>query len=179
MQDWNVVVTIKERGFARACKFLEKFGPVSRTEFFNVLVMKAENPHRMMETLQKEISEDPEILSFLARFVPVTQSFNFQTPEEFESKAQDIVMLWLPELAGKGFHIRMHRRGFKGRLSSSEEERFLDNILLEALKSKGTPGHITFENPDVIVAVETLGQRAGLSLWKREDLKRYPFLRLD
>jgi hypothetical protein len=29
------------------------------------------------------------------------------------------------------------------------------------------------------VAVETVGTQAGLSLWTREDLKRYPFLRLD
>jgi hypothetical protein len=29
------------------------------------------------------------------------------------------------------------------------------------------------------LAVETLGNCAGLSLWTREELRRYPVLRLD
>ncbi len=79
----------------------------------------------------------------------------------------------------KSFHVRMHRRGFKGRISSHDEERFLDKILLEELGRMGNPGHITFEDPDAILVVETVGQQAGLSCWNREDLQRYPLLRLD
>ena len=30
-----------------------------------------------------------------------------------------------------------------------------------------------------IVTVETVGRRAGLACWSREDLQRYPFLNLD
>jgi hypothetical protein len=45
--------------------------------------------------------------------------------------------------------------------------------------TKGKPGRITFEDPDAIIAVETVAQWAGLSLWKREDLKQYPFIRLN
>jgi hypothetical protein len=73
----------------------------------------------------------------------------------------------------------MRRRGFKGKLSSLEEEHFLDHILLESIEKTGTPGHITFEDPDAIIAVETIAQWAGLSLWSREDLQRYPFISLD
>ena len=73
----------------------------------------------------------------------------------------------------------MHHRGFKGRISSHDEERFLDHLLLEELGKIGNPGHITFEDPDAIVVVETVGQQAGLSCWTREDLQRYPLLRLD
>jgi hypothetical protein len=58
----------------------------------------------------------------------------------------------------------MHRRGFKGRLSSVEEERFLDNILLKALEKAGSRGRISFEKPDTFIALETVGPRAGLSL---------------
>jgi hypothetical protein len=73
----------------------------------------------------------------------------------------------------------MHRRGFKGKLRSLEEEQFLDDILLEALKKAGTPGHITFENPDAVIAVETIANWAGISLWTRDQLQRYPFIRID
>jgi len=42
-------------------------------------------------------------------------------------------------LAGKSFHVRLHRRGFKGRLSTAKEERFLDEALLDALDVLGHP----------------------------------------
>ncbi len=61
----------------------------------------------------------------------------------------------------------------------SDEERFLDRILLEELGKRGNPGHITFKDPDAIIVLETIGQQAGLSCWTREDLQRYPLLRLE
>jgi tRNA(Ser,Leu) C12 N-acetylase TAN1 len=60
-----------------------------------------------------------------------------------------------------------------------EEETRLSDFLLESLTKTGAGAHVTFDNPDAIVAVETIGQDAGLSLWSREELQRYPFLRLD
>ncbi|MGK7876359.1 MAG: hypothetical protein AB4426_24595 [Xenococcaceae cyanobacterium] len=179
MHDPNVVVSLHERGFKKAFKVLQGFGAVSQTGFFNVLAMKVSNIDRFLETLQEWVSNNPDLLASVARVVPVTDTFTFQSPEEFEAKAREVVLLWVPQLASKGFHVRMHRRGFKGRLSSSNEERFLDTVLLEALEQAGTPGHITFENPDAIIVVETMGQWAGLSFWRSEDLQRYPWLRLD
>jgi tRNA(Ser,Leu) C12 N-acetylase TAN1 len=37
---------------------------------------------------------------------------------------------------------------------------------------------VSFDNPDAIIAVETIGNQAGMSLWFREDLQRYPFLHI-
>ncbi|MDJ0742015.1 MAG: hypothetical protein QNJ32_01500 [Xenococcaceae cyanobacterium MO_167.B27] len=179
MFDWNVVVNLHEHGFRRAFKLLQGLGAVYTTKFLNVLVMEVSNIPRFLETLNAWVSEDPSLLKLLSRTVPVTSTFSFQSPEEFETKAQEAVLYFLPLLAGKSFHIRMHRRGFKGRISSHDEERFLDKILLEELRKMGNPGHITFEDPDAIIVVETVGQQAGLSCWTREDLQRYPLLKLD
>jgi tRNA(Ser,Leu) C12 N-acetylase TAN1 len=85
----------------------------------------------------------------------------------------------LGELKGKRFHVRMHRRGFKGRLSSQHEEQFLDHHLLERLTQEAAPGGIDFNDPDVIIAVETLGQTAGLSFWTREQHQSFELLRMD
>jgi hypothetical protein len=52
-------------------------------------------------------------------------------------------------------------------------------VLLAALEAAGTPGRITFDDPDAILAVETVGRRAGPSLETREDLATYPFLGLN
>ncbi len=179
MNDWNVVVTVHEGGFTEARRLLEKMGPVSRTDFFNVLVMRVEDIPSLLEQLCERLEREPGILNNIARLVPLTHPFNFQSPEVFEKKAMETVSLWVSSLAGKSFHVRMRRRGFKGRLSSMDEERFLDGYLLDALEKAGAPGYLAFEDPDFIIAVESVGTRAGLSLWSRDDLRRYQFLKLD
>ncbi len=179
MQDWNVVVSLHEHKYNQARRLLEQLGRVSRTAYFNVLVMKVDDTAALLETLRQMIAADPDILHVLARVMPVSKTFAFQNVEEFERQAREACLEWVPELAGKSFHVRMHRRGFKGQLSSKHEERFLDYVLMEALDNVGKPGRITFEDPDAIVALETVDCQAGLSLWTREDLQRYPFLKLD
>jgi tRNA(Ser,Leu) C12 N-acetylase TAN1 len=179
MHDWNVVITVYDDGYNQARKILEGYGKVVRTDYFNILLMQVEDPRKLLETLQDAAARDPESMRSLARVMPVVQTFTFQTAEEFEGKARKAVWDWLPELGGKTFHLRMHRRGFKGKLSSMDEERFLDTYLLEALEMAGTEGQITFDDPDAILALETVGPRAGLSLWTREELERYPLLHLD
>ncbi len=179
MQKWNAVISVNERGFAEAFKKLGCFGPIKKTGFFNVLFIRTDDLDGMLDTLRQWMSEDPNALSFMSKLIPVTDTFSFQSPGEFEEKTKEIVLEWVPELEGKGFHVRMRRRGFKGKLSGLQEEQFLDKFLLEALEKTGHPGHITFEDPDAIIAVETIAQWAGLSLWSREGLQKYPFIRLD
>jgi tRNA(Ser,Leu) C12 N-acetylase TAN1 len=179
MHDWNVVVSLQEGGYTQAWKLLEPLGAVSRTTYYNVLVMRVEDIGQFLETLRQWSTEDPQLLTVLARIMPVTETFTFQTVEEFETKARETCQRWVPDLAGQRFHVRMHRRGFKGRLTSQHEESFLDGVLLDALAQTGRPGRITFEDPDAIIALETVDNQAGLSLWRREDVQRYPFLRLD
>jgi tRNA(Ser,Leu) C12 N-acetylase TAN1 len=179
MHDWNVVVTVHEEGYNKARRLLERFGAVSKTDFFNILLMRVADHRQFLEQLLEEGDRDPAALACLARVLPVLATFSFQSPAEFEEKARQAVGAWLPSLGGKSFHVRMHRRGFKGKISGMEEEQFLDSYLLEALEATGAPGRISFDDPDAIIALETLGPRAGLSFWTRGDLERYPLLRLD
>lgn len=179
MRDWNVVVSVRQGGYTRARQLLQRFGPVFRTEYYNVLVMKVDDSHRLLEDLRARVAEDPSILAAVARVAPAVRCFDFRSHDDFEAKAREAALAWVPELAHTAFHVRLHRRGHKDELPRPEEERFLDEALLEALERAGTPGRIRFEDPDVVLAVETVGHRAGLGLWTREDLQRYPFLRPD
>lgn len=179
MQDWNVVVTVYEEGFADALKALREFGPVEPTGFHNVLVMKVEDPLALLNALERSIEADAYLGNTLSRAAPCQRTFDFTSPEDFEEQARRIALEWAPQLAGRAFHVRFHRRGFKHQLSSQSEERFLDEALLQALEQAGQPGKIAFEDPDAILAVETVGGRAGLSLWTRDQLKQSTLLRLD
>lgn len=179
MRDWNVVVTVREGGYQRARELLAPYGPVKATEYYNVLVMRVEDVEDFTAALAARATDEPELLRDLSRVMPVSATFLFQRPEEFEYHAKESCLPWLDSLAGRTFHVRMHRRGFKGSLSSQDEERFLDGFILSELDRRGAPARITFEDPDYILVVETVGQRAGMALWSREDLQRYPFLHLD
>jgi tRNA(Ser,Leu) C12 N-acetylase TAN1 len=179
MLEWNVVVSVHEDGYKSAVRVLQPFGRVEPTGYYNVLVMKVDDISTFIDRFAALVAETPGVLNDISRVAPCEACFDYESAQEFESKARDVALSWVPELAQSAFHVRMHRRGFKGRLSSQDEERFLDSVLLAALEEVGTPGHITFEDPDAIISVETVGQRAAMSFWRRDDLERYPFLRLD
>jgi hypothetical protein len=51
MHDWNVVITVHEEGFKRACALLDSFGPITATHYHNVLVMKVADTGAFLERL--------------------------------------------------------------------------------------------------------------------------------
>ena len=175
---WNVVVVAGDNRFDGACRLLARFGSPKRTGFYNVLTLKVPDARAFLDDFAQAAAASADLAQSVSRLVPAEHTFTFNSPEEFEAKAREIALTWVEQLAGKAFHVRLHRRGFKGRLRSPEEERFLDRVLLEALEVAGASGSITFEDPDAVIDVETVGSRAGMSLWTRDDLRRYPFLRL-
>ncbi len=179
MRDWNVVITALEDGYRRARKLLEQFGDVDSTEFYNVLVMKVADPDAFLEDLGKMVAESPGLMNDISRVIPAHEAFDFQNVAQFEEQAREVALAWAPRLAGRSFYVRLHRRGLKGTLSSPEEERFLDDVILDHLSDTDAQGRIVFADPDNVIDVETVGGRASMSLWSREDLRRFPFLRVN
>jgi tRNA(Ser,Leu) C12 N-acetylase TAN1 len=175
-KDWNVIVTLPEATSREARKFLRRWGEVRRAGYFRVLALTVDDIESFLAEVARAIEEKPGTLNILSHIIPAQRTFTFASAEEFEAKARDIAILWAPMLAGKSFHVRLHRRGFKGTLSTPKEERFLDETLLDALETLGAPGRISFTDPDAILQIETIDNRAGVSLWQRQDLRRYPFL---
>lgn len=177
--EWNVVVSLKEHSLKTVRKFLSEYGELQLTDYFNVMVMQVKDIDEFLETMRANYEMHLHVLDHVGRIVPVKHHFLFQSPDEFEQKAKDVVAQWMENIAGKHFYIRIHRRGFRGRLSSQDEERFLDEFILTQLEIEGkAPAAIDFSNPDWIIVIETVGQQAGLSLWSREQIERYPFLKL-
>ena len=145
MFEWNVVVSVYEEGYKPALRLLEPFGRVARTDYYNVLVMKVDDISAIIDRLAALVAETPGVLNDLSRVLPCEVCFDYEIAQEFESKARDVALSWVPELAQSAFHVRIHRRGFGGRLSSQDEERFLD----PALRRPGRfDRHVTLELPD-------------------------------
>jgi tRNA(Ser,Leu) C12 N-acetylase TAN1 len=154
-------------------------GPVSGSGFLDVLVMKADDPHAVLKALDEKVATQPNQHAFLSHVIPCDQTFTFASPEEFEAKAKEDVSRYASALAGRSFHVRIHRRGSKGRLSTQDEERRLGEHLYEQMEKAGTPARVTFHDPDAVVLVETLGPQAGMALLARDDPRHSRLLRAD
>jgi tRNA(Ser,Leu) C12 N-acetylase TAN1 len=175
VRDWNVLATAREGGFARARRLLAGLGQVAETRFCNACPVP--DPRGLLQRLAEQAAADPDSVTCLARLAPAERTFAFQTAEEFLDRAREAVLTLAPALGGRSFHARVHRRGFKGTLHSQEAERLLAGAVLEALEAAGRPGRVAFEDADAVVALETVGSQAGVALWTREDLARWPLLR--
>jgi tRNA(Ser,Leu) C12 N-acetylase TAN1 len=179
MHDWNVIVTINGDCFKAACDQLAPLGRVDHTRYYNVLAVKVDDIATFMETLCNVMSAFPDTRNSIARVAPVRESFTFQTAEEFASKARESLAKFAPQLSGRRFHVRVHRRGWKEKLHRHDEEQSLGGFLIEELERSGTPAKVAFDDPDYIADVEILDNRAGVALWSRDDLRRYRCLNLD
>ena len=169
-------MTLPENTFRDACRLLGRWGRVKRTHFYNVLVMQVADPDAFRRDFAAAVAESPGLLNIVSHVVPAQHTFDFHTREEFERAVDAIAPAWLPGLAGASFHVRLHRRGGKDQLSSPLQERRLADVLLRALAAAGMPGRITFDDPDQVIAIETVDGRAGVALWNREDRRSCPFL---
>lgn len=179
IRDWNVLVSAQEHRFEQALRALDAFGLASSTDFYDVIALRVDDIPEFLRRVRKAYETEPQFSALFGRFAPATRRFNFQNPGEFETKAVETSREWLDALHGKRFHVRMHRRGFKGRLDSQKEEQFLDRFLRQSLEQVDVLADISFDDPDFIIDVETLGQEAGMALWSREQLREYPFLKVD
>jgi len=179
MRDWNVVISLFQDGFKRAVRTLQQFGPVERSAYHNVVLMKVEDPIALLDALENKITEFPALYDAISRVAPAQRSFEFASAEAFTENARSIVLDWLPVLTGRSFHVRLHRRGERHALRSPEIERILDDVVLDATSKLRAPARLSFADPDLIIAIDTVDHRAGLALWRREDLARYRLLRPD
>lgn len=176
MEAWNAVITARGDRLPKARKALRALGRVERTGFYNVLAMTVDEPKGLLDRLEQLFAERPDIVESVAHVFPAEQSFDFSSPAEFESKAREVALAWVPRLTGKTFHVRVHRRGRKGTLVSPEEERALADALLAAIRETGNPARVAFDDPDAIVLIETIGGRAGMALLTRDDYRQHPLL---
>jgi len=179
VKDWNTVISIYQTGFRRAIRALQELGPVERSPDHNVLVMKVEDPLALLDAVERLTDERPALYDTISRVAPAMHGFAFGSAEEFKEKARSILLEWSPRLAGRTFHVRMHRRGLKHDLPTPEVERFLDDAVLDATAAAGEPGRLSFTDSDAVIVIDTIDDRAGVSLWTRDELKRHRLLRPD
>ncbi|MBE0597052.1 MAG: hypothetical protein IH614_07275, partial [Desulfuromonadales bacterium] len=173
-----LVVTQASNGrYRRLLAELQPLGDFRPTKFLGVILGQVENRQEFLEAVRAGRQEASPGFQDLGRVVPVDRVFTFRV-DDFLGRVQQAVLPYLDQLAGHRFYVRLERRGHKGEIVSPEAERAIDRFIEENLELSRNPGQIDFTDPDAVVAIETIGDRAGVGLLTRELLTRYDFVRI-
>jgi tRNA(Ser,Leu) C12 N-acetylase TAN1 len=176
---WNVIATAKPHHEAEARATLAQLGEVHESPFPNVVLVDVDDVSTFGDALVKLIAGDPSAGRSLARVLPAQHTFQFESLADLEVITRQVIDDWRDDLAGVTFHVRCHRRGRVNDLDTAEEEGFLGEAILRLLSDRDTPGRVSFDDPDVVIDIETLNDEAAISMWTRDDLSAYPFLRVE
>jgi tRNA(Ser,Leu) C12 N-acetylase TAN1 len=125
MRDWNVVVSVYQEGFRRVLRTLRDLGPTERSPYYNVLVMQADDPIALLAAIEEKTEESTALYDAISRVAPATRSFEFHSAKDFVEKVTPIIYEWSASLAGRTFHIRLHRRGAKYDLGTTPYSRVI------------------------------------------------------
>jgi tRNA(Ser,Leu) C12 N-acetylase TAN1 len=177
MRQWNVLATSLEGRRSALLAALRRLGAFWGAGYRNVLVGRVDDREAFLEAVRERLPTDPLLEGSLTKIVPVEQVTQF----EAAGLCETVVSALAPataRLAGKTFYVRLERRGFKGVVHTPTVERAVGQALLEAAAGHGAAGRVSFEDPDVIVAVETTGSAVGVGLLTRELRTRFPFVRV-
>jgi tRNA(Ser,Leu) C12 N-acetylase TAN1 len=175
--DWNLVVTAHGGRRHDLVYALRSIVRLRRAGYAEVLVGRADDVEACLAQIAARADADPIFAAeVLARVVPVTRTFALAA--DVEAQLRDETAAFLDVLADKTFHVRVERRGHKRIVRSDRMERVLGTALVEALTRRGAVPRVTFADPDLIVAVELIGDAGGVGLVARDLRARYRFVRL-
>ncbi len=177
MPPWNVVVTCRrggERGALRELKFFGRFHP---TGFHDVLAGAVEDRARFLDDLLKGREMRDPVWRFVVRVVPVDAVFSF-TVDTFRERLGEVVDALADRVPPGAFYVRIERRGHKGEIPTPEVEREMDGRIIAAHERRGLASRVDFKEFSSVVAVETFHDQGGVGVVPRDDMEKYPFLKL-
>ena len=177
MKEWNVLATVFWGRGKDALRLLTQHGEFNGSGFKDVLQGHVEDVNLFLEELESMRQENPDGMNSLSQILPLEQTFNFNLPD-FMERLKEIVLPYVEKVEGKKFYVRVKRRGHKGEMSSLEIEKEISGFIFERLEQAGKHAQVSFSDPDIIIIVETIANRAALALITREMRKKYPLIKI-
>jgi tRNA(Ser,Leu) C12 N-acetylase TAN1 len=179
MKDWNVVATVIP-GPAHEQHILYRLGQLGEfhaSPFKDVCLGKVDDVQAFLEALHAASERGEEWMAELGRVIPVEHVFHFDADNLVEGLLQ-AVNPWLDRLSEGSLCVRVERRGLAGIINSQKVEREVADHLFTLAEKKGVQLHASLEDPDFIIAAETVGNDCGVGFISRALRARYPFVRV-
>jgi len=177
VDDWNVLATSVEGARPVLLAGLRRRGAFRGGGYRNVAIGRVGDVPEFLAALRDDVARDPVLGAALGRVLPIERTFRLAADDPLASLEAAVDALHA-EVAGRSFFVRLERRGLHGALHTSEVERTLGTLLWRRLETGGYRPRVTFTDPDVVIAIETLGDRAGIALVDRALRQAYSFVRI-
>jgi tRNA(Ser,Leu) C12 N-acetylase TAN1 len=178
MQDWNLIVTVRPgpEHVHRLLTRLGQLGHFARTSFKDVLVGRVDDVQSFLDAVLEAKAADKAWATLIGRIIPAESIFTF-TPDTLVARLKDAVAPLVERMSAGTFHFRLERRGMAQRIPSQEIERAVAEHVFALAEACGIALSTRFEDPDYIIAAETIGDQCGVALIPRGQSARYPFVR--
>jgi hypothetical protein len=177
VDDWNVLATSVEGARPVLLAGLRRHGAFRGGGYRNVAIGRVPDVTAFLAALRDDLARDRVLAAAVGRVLPIDQTLVLDEDDPLKSLETAVAAL-APRIGSRSFFVRLERRGLHGTLHSSDVERALGAVLWRALEAAGHAPRVTFADPDVVVAIETLGSRAGLAVVPRDLRAAFPFVRI-
>jgi len=177
VQPWNVLATSFEGRRDALLTALRRLGNFRGGGYRNILVVHVPDPAALLDAIRAALTTDRLLATSLAKVVPIEVTVRFDSEDAAAGLAPPAEP-FLDRLGGGSFFVRVERRGLKGRLVSPTVEREVADRVWRALEARGHVPRVEFSDPDHVLAIETLGENAGLALLPRALRRDYEFVRV-
>ncbi|MEZ4601270.1 MAG: THUMP domain-containing protein [Syntrophotaleaceae bacterium] len=179
MWKFNILATMAQQGrYGQLLHELSELGEFHKTTFHGVILGQVEEVEPFLEAIRKRRQERLIAFQDLGRIVPLETVFTFEL-DDFLPQLCQVIRPHLEQLVDRRFHVRLERRGLKGEIVSPDVEQALDAFILDELADMGHSAQVNFEDSDVVVAIETIGDRCGVGWITKNLTERYEFVRVD
>lgn len=178
MEEWNVLATSVEGARPVLMAGLRRLGVFRGAGYRNVAVGRVEDVPAFLDAWRDAMASDPILAAAVGRVLPIVRTFRLDQADP-TAMLLSVVEPLAEAIDGRSFYVRFERRGLRGVLDSSEVERLLGAALWRRIEAAGHTPRVTFDDADVVVAVETLGDRGGVALLDRAVRAAYPFVRVS
>ena len=177
VDDWNVLATSVEGARPILLAWLRRHAAFRGGGYRNVAIGRVADVPAFLDTLRDDLARDPGRGAILGRVLPIERTLLLDPSDPLGSLEAAVEPLH-GRLAGGSYFVRLERRGLRDALHSSDGERILGAVLWRALEAAGHTPRVSFRDPDAIVVIETLGERAGIGIIDRALRSTYPFVRI-
>jgi len=165
---WKVLAVSREIRMGPALKALGNYGRFRRSGYPKVIIGEI-NPDCSLSELGA--ATDSSVL----RLFEAEQCLDFERDDVTET----LCLALEPQahrVCGRRFFVRARLRSMKGRLETPAVERALGAFLFNRARQLGEPATVDFAEPDLVLAVETIGARVAWALIDSQMLS-LPFIR--
>jgi len=177
VDDWNVLATSVEGARPILLSWLRRHGAFRGGGYRNVAIGRVVDVPAFLDGLRDDLARDPGRGAILGRVLPIERTLLLDPTDPLGSLEAAVEPL-RDRVAGGSYFVRLERRGLRDALHSSDVERALGAVLWRALEAAGHTPRVAFRDPDAVVVIETLGERAGIGVIDRALRAAYPFVRI-